>query len=312
MLTNKKRHRVSNFIINHMRALCFALGEIKRAPLTNSLTIVVIAIALVLPSGLYRVLESLQPIGDKVSSQPKVTVYTKTHISDTELQQLRQSLQKIPTIATIQYTSPQKGLEEFAQYSKLNHIIDNVGSNPLPAVFSLTPTMEAQTPEGFHSITNKIKQIPNVQLVQLNMTWLKRLYYLITFSQRIVIALGAIFSCGVVLIVGNTIRLVTQRHQEDINIMRLFGAKPGFIRRPLLYRGVLLGFFGGSVAWVLTALFLWWLASPLEALTKSFSNPLIIQALTIKGGAYLCLSGMLFAGAGAWFAVSPYLRQSEE
>jgi len=311
-MKKKRKHPISNYFINHIRSLCFAFGEIQRAPIANCLTIVVIAIALVLPCGLYRVLKSLQPIGAEISAQPQIAIYTKTNISNNGIQELHQALQKIPNVSNLTYISPQQGLKQFIQYSKLDGILDSVGQNPLPAVFSLTPTFDSQSPLALSKIVTQIKLLPNVGLVQLNMTWLKRLYYLIRFSQRIVIALGIIFFIGVILIVGNTIRLITQRHQEDINIMRLFGAKPGFIRRPLLYRGILLGLFGGVIAWLMIAFFLWWLAAPLEALARSYSNTLIISSFTLSGGAFLALSGMILAGAGAWFAVAPYLRQAEE
>ena len=58
---------------------------------------------------------------------------------------------------------------------------------------------------------------------------------------------------GILLIVGNTIRLGIESQREEIGIIRLFGATNAFIRRPFLYIGLWLGLIAGGVACLLAA-----------------------------------------------------------
>ncbi len=91
--------------------------------------------------------------------------------------------------------------------------------------------------------------------------------------------------------------------------MRLFGANPSFIRRPLIYRGVLLGFSGGLLAWLIVTLMLSWLSEPLSNLVTSYKAQLTINTINFHYCFLVCLYAMVLAGLGAWFAVTPYLKK---
>ncbi len=305
-------HLLLNYCRNHWHALSAAALEMKRSPWTSALTISVIAVALLLPYSFYSLLTGLQPMTSEITTQPHILVYASMNSSTTDITQLHTQLEQIPNIKQITYTSPEDGLSQFIHYTKLNNILSSVGSNPLPAVFSLTPILSKQTPSELELLTQRIQQLPHVQLVQLNMTWLKRLFYLIHFAHRIIIALGAIFFLAVILVVGNTIRLMIQRHQADIQVMRLFGASASFIRRPLLYRGILLGLFGSAIAWLSTILFLWWLTAPLNALAQTYSSSLSLNILNFPTGIALIVLGVALSTIGAWLAITPHLQQPIE
>ena len=54
-----------------------------------------------------------------------------------------------------------------------------------------------------------------------------------------------LFAFGVLLIVGNTIGLITQKYRDEIFVSQLLGATDKFIRRPFLYSGMIYGLLGG-------------------------------------------------------------------
>ena len=120
------------------------------------------------------------------------------------------------------------------------------------------------------------------------------------------------FGLAVVLIITNTIRLITQRHKEDSQIMRLFGATKQFIRRPLLYRGTLLGFLGGVMAWILLCLITHWLVIPLKLLALSYQTTLNGSGISIMHGVVLSVVSTILAFLGSWVAITPYLGEAEE
>jgi cell division transport system permease protein len=59
-------------------------------------------------------------------------------------------------------------------------------------------------------------------------------------------------------------------HRAEIEVSGLLGATDGFIRRPFLYYGFLLGLGGGIVAWLLVGAATLWLRAPLGELVRLY------------------------------------------
>ena len=307
-LHKKLTHKIRNGLRNHARSFCFALGQIKQKPLGNTLTILAIAVALALPFGLFTLVTNIQALGGY--SSPSITVYLKK-ISPQQLNQFQQKISQLQPGTKINYISPESGLNELAHYTNMKRLFSQLKHNPLPGVLVITPRLNSKI-STIQLLATQLRAYPQSERVQINMTWVRRLHYITHFGQRLSLALSIVFCLAVVLIIANTIRLITQRHQEEIHIMRLFGATPHFIRQPLLYRGTLLGFIGGLLAWILVSLILYWLVAPLQSLALSYQQPLSGMGFSLKGGLILTLISTGLAFLGSWFAVKPYLSMPEE
>ncbi len=300
---------LSFWILSHIRALFFGLGELIRNPFASLMTLLVIGIAIALPAGLYILLQNVQTVGKDFSGTPTISLYLKSDAGDAE--QLKNSLQKMSDIQKIDLISPEQGLKDFEQQTKINNIAQLLQKNPLPTVLIVTPTADAQTPEKMGSLATQLKSRAEVADVQFDMTWVKRLYYIILTAQRLALLLGILFGIGVILIIGNTIRLTTQSHREEINILKLIGATSAFIRRPLLYRGFLYGLFGSFLALMLIFVMSSWLEGPVSELARtydiniSFSGPSFNEIFFIVG--LSCLFGLI----GSWFAIQRHLFKQE-
>ena len=166
-------------------------------------------------------------------------------------------------------------------------------------------------PQALQHLLMQLKQRPQVDLGQLDQMWVKRLYYLIAFGQRVTYALALLFSIGVLLIIGNTIRLTTQSHKQEIMILKLIGATHAFIRRPFLYRGLLYGFFASILAWILVSLFLWWLEIPAQALANSYDNAITFQGLSPQTALIMIIIACCLGTCGAWLAARRHFRSPE-
>ena len=60
---------------------------------------------------------------------------------------------------------------------------------------------------------------------------------------------AALFALGILVIVGNTIRLDIENRRGEIEVTKLVGGSDAFVRRPFLYNGVWYGLGGGLIAW---------------------------------------------------------------
>ena len=111
------------------------------------------------------------------------------------------------------------------------------------------------------------------------------------------------------MVVANTIRLDVGNRSDEIEILSLVGAGPGFIRLPFLYSGFWYGLLGALFALILLEISLAYLGGPLASLMDTYGNSFRLSGLTIPQVFGLLLAGGVLGWLGAWVAVQRYLRQ---
>jgi cell division transport system permease protein len=94
-------------------------------------------------------------------------------------------------------------------------------------------------------------------------------------------------------------------HRAEIEVSQLLGATDGFIQRPFLYYGVLLGIGGATAAWLLVAAAVYWLRAPLGELVRLYDLSLVLQTLGARDSALL----LGFAAGLGWLGALISLRQ---
>jgi cell division transport system permease protein len=116
---------------------------------------------------------------------------------------------------------------------------------------------------------------------------------------------------GVLLILGNTIRLAIENRRDEIVIVKLVGGSNAFVRRPFLYTGLWYGVGGGAFAAVVVALSLWFLREPVDNLALLYESAFRLNGLGVMGALNLVILGGLLGLAGAWLAVGGHLARIE-
>lgn len=299
------------WIINHIRACVYGFGEVVRAPLTSIMTVAVIGVAMSLPTGFYLLLQNFQSISKPWNDTPSISLYLKQDPGNKRINEIINDLKNHDDIKTVKYISPQQGLNEFKKVIAFGNLADTLKNNPLPPVIVITPKTDHHTPSDMQSLFVDLKAMPIVDFAQFDMAWVKRLYYLITIAKRIIYTITVLFGIGVTLIVGNTIRLTTQTHRQEITLLKLVGATHAFIRRPLLYRGLMYGAFGGCLAWLLVGLILWWLSNPIAHLAETYGTTFSIQGLNLLTSLAILFISTMLGFLGSWFAIRHHLTAPE-
>ena len=284
----------------HLRAFLFACGELVRYPLSNLMTLFVIGIAFSLPITLFALLQNAQGIITDWQTSPKILLYLQQDLSAKQLNTFIQTLNQDKAIEQVSYISPQQGLQTLQSNGSVNaNSIQALGHNPLPGVVEVTPNHLNNTPQQIQLLYNHLKTMDGIQLAELNINWIKRLYYLLETLQYLTLAIASLFAVGLVLIIGNTIRLDLKSNQEEIDVLKLIGATRAFIRRPLLYRGLLYGCVGGAIAWLLCSILLTWLEAPVAHLAMSYNSSISLQGLSFGQGLIAIAGGGLLSYLGA-------------
>ena len=299
------------YLLRHLQVFFYSLGVLSRSPFATLMTTAVIGIALALPSGLHVMLKNAQQLSGGWDGAAQISLFLKRAVGDDEAARLAKQIQKLPEVAGVNYISRRQALLEFQRLSGFGDALQALKDNPLPSVLVIRPTPAASTPAATEALLLRLDDYPPVDLAQLDMQWVKRLYVIMELVRRGVVVLAILLALAVLLVVGNTIRLAIQNRREEIVVMKLIGGTDAFIRRPFLYTGFWYGLFGGLVAWLLVNLSLSILSDPVERLAGLYQSRFELSGLDIATTGILLGASILLGLAGSWLAVGRHLRDIE-
>jgi cell division transport system permease protein len=305
-------HRWRGYKAHHRETLRASFVKMLHEPMQTVLTVMVIAIALALPASLYLTVDNVQQLGSNFESSAQITVFVNKGAKPEAIEGLEKKLNGMAGVTSVEYISAQQALLEFKALSGFGSALRYLEDNPLPAVFLVQPMMEGEVDlVQTQKIITDITALPVVDDVQIDMAWLQRLHSLIEMGHKIVLALGITLGIGVLLVIGNTIRLAIESRRNEIIVVKLVGGTNAYVRRPFLYTGLLLGLFGALIASIMLFSCLMWISSSVENLASLYQSQYRLQGLGITGFLSLMLIGGVFGLGGAWIAVSRHLRDIE-
>ena len=297
--------RYRSWLQHHRLSAADSLFRVLDKPLSSLLTWLVIGIALALPVGLSVALDNARAISDGLDSTARLSLFLVDGTSAGDAAALAEELEQQDGVSEVVFLPSDAALAEFSQLSGFSDVLDSLEDNPLPHVILVEPAVvEASLVEA---LRDDLLARPEVAQAVLDMAWLQRLNRLMELSRRLVQALGVLLLAGVVLILGNTIRLAIENRRDEIVITKLVGGSNAFVRRPFLYTGLWFGVGGGVVAALLVAIALWAVDGPVAALAASYGSDFELGGLGIMNSLNLVLFGGILGLAGAWLAVSRHL-----
>ncbi len=273
----------------------------------TGMTLLVIAISLTFPATFYLALKNIQTLSDSFKETYAISLYLFPQVEIEEAEKLKKSLSSRESIASLKVIDKSVAMEAFRQRSGFGDALGALDDNPLPIVIEVVPKPDFADPDNIQALVTELQTLPNVEFAQWDMQWLMRLKELIAIARRGALLLGVLLSLGVVLIVGNTIRLELQDRLPKIEIMKILGATHTFIRRPFLYRGFWLGLIGGIWAWLGTLGLYLSLTSPVARLSDLYHSQYSLHFLNFWESVFLLAFSMLISMTGAWLVVTRFL-----
>ncbi|MCU7922155.1 MAG: permease-like cell division protein FtsX [Candidatus Thiodiazotropha sp. (ex Dulcina madagascariensis)] len=295
----------------HAQVALASLGRLVGNHFSSLMTCSVIGIALALPVGLHVMLSNFQSISGAWDSGASISLFLKQKVSDEEAGSLAEKLRLHQRIETVQLVTRDSALKEFQRLSGYAEALEALDNNPLPALLIVQPKADYTTAETAQQLVRELRLLPEADIVQLDLQWVRRLQAITVIAQRAVVVLAALLGMAVLLIVGNTIRLEIQNRRTEIEITKLIGATNAFIRRPFLYTGFWYGLFGGIIAWLLVALSITLLSGPIANLATLYQSAFDLSSLDPYTVLALLLGSATLGLVGSWLAVGRHLSAIE-
>ncbi|PJC56071.1 hypothetical protein CO026_02290 [Candidatus Kaiserbacteria bacterium CG_4_9_14_0_2_um_filter_41_32] len=213
---------------------------------------------------------SLQQLQAKVD----INVYFVTTAGQDDIDALKTSLEALPDVAQVTYTSREQALAEYrAKYQSdtvAMQALDELKENPLGA----TVAIQAKAVSQYENIASfldeqKAQEEPQNPIIsRINYAdkrdSISKLQAIIDAVERASFITQIVLIIAAILITFNTIRLAIYTAREEISIMRLVGASNMFIRGPFMLQGVMYGVIAGVLALLMLYPILVWMGPKTE------------------------------------------------
>jgi len=304
--------RIAAWRGQHAWSLRASLQRLAAHPFGTALTLAVMGFALALPLAFYLALGNLQRFGAALGESRAISVFLKPGLAATAVAELASDLHARADVAAVATRTPQQGLAELSAMQGFGPGLAALADNPLPYVLVVTPHAGLDA-RASRALVAALRALPVAERVQDNSAWRGRLDALLTLGRRVVLLLGALLALAALLVVGNSVRQDIQAHAEEVAVLQLVGASPGFVRRPYLYAGICYGFGSGVVAVALVLLLELALIGPVATLAAAWGGGLrfagLAPALLLAvpfAAALLGWLGARIAGARHLAAVEPH------
>jgi cell division transport system permease protein len=294
---------------NHWRTARESLARLLRTPGATAMTVAVIGIALLLPTGLLVAMDNLRALSSSLGDVSQISLYLEDDVSESDAEALSAQLQDRDDIELARYVSPEEGAAEFVLYSGLGDILSALEENPLPGVIVLSPAMLDSSAAS--ALQTALAAQPGVESVQIDLEWVERLQRILTLAGRAATGLLLILSLAVLFITGNTIRLAIEGRRAEIVVVKLVGGTDSDVALPFLYCGALYGLAGAVAAWVLLMLMLLTLQGPANELLRLYGSELVITGPGAASTLLLVAGGTLLGWVGAFISVKQHLAAIE-
>ena len=304
-----RRDRLVAWLSHHQRVCRSTLAVLLGDPFASLMTWLAIGIALGMPLILYVVLQNVSSISGDWGGKPRVTLYLAEEVTREAGQAFAREIQQRPGIDETEFVSSNSALQEFQRKSGFGDVLSSLDRNPLPHVIEVVPANH--DPIELGELVSVWKANLLVENVSVDLEWLERLFALLVFAERLVSALAIVLGLGVMLVMGNTIRLAIENRRQEIEVIKLVGGTDAFVRRPFLYLGFWYGLGGAVMAFFLLQTSLYFLSTPVEMLAQSYRDDFALQGLGFLGNMLLLFGGSILGITGSVLAVSRHLVDIE-
>jgi len=265
---------------------------------SNWLVISILAIALTVFGGVLQVTTSLQNLVSSWGSQLEISAYLKDGY---DAQVIASEIKQLPAVESVEIISKDVAWEEM---QKSLHVASV--TNPLPNTLHIKVLSTSKVED----IASRIKLLGSVENVRFPLQVARRLNHFRQFLEVAGFALTAALTIATLTVIGNTIHLVIQARQREIEILSLMGVSPFYIKSPLILQGASYGAISGLLA-ILVLLIVHIYLNPFLSEQLLGFAPLISKSMEIsllQTFSALMLLGIAVGASGSWWTSGRYIK----
>lgn len=188
-----------------------------------------------------------------------INIYFVTTAPEEDILELQSSLEGLPEVAEVTYTSREEALEQFRARHEDDELtiraLEELGENPLGASLSVRARETSQYEGISEFLTARQENSSEVLIDRVNYFQNKaaitRLTQIIDETRDNNLIKAVLLVILAIFVSFNTIRLAIHNSRDEIGVMRLVGAGNSYISSPFVVAGVIQGIIAGVLVLLL-------------------------------------------------------------
>jgi len=229
--------------------LAEAARDVRRIGRIGVSAVLLIVLSIVVLGGFWLLSLNLERAVSQWRERVHVIVYLKDEPAASKLDDLLRQVETIPGVQQVRYVSKDEALLTLRKaLGTRAEVTEHLPRNPLPASLEVTPDAEAATPLGSQALVQRLTELPGVDEVQAATRWLEGLAHFRRLFELIGLGVGAVLALAAILTVTTATTLVLHQRRDEMEIMRLVGAREAVIRLPRMLQGAAQGLVAAAIA----------------------------------------------------------------
>ncbi len=215
-----------------------AVGGLRRNGLMAAAATSTIVIALAVAGAGVMTSANMVHLASILEGQVEVVGFMRGGLSTARQQRILATANALPSVRGAVIVERAAALRRLQRtFGVSTATSDLLAANPLPDSIEVRVVDASQ----IRDVADALRRVPGIEEVVFGTPVVDRLVAL-TGAVRVAGAvIAALLATAALVIIMNTIRLTVASRRQEIEIMTLVGATPGFIRGPFLVEGVLQG-----------------------------------------------------------------------
>ncbi|QIL46546.1 ABC transporter permease [Vagococcus coleopterorum] len=225
-----------------------SLKSLKRNGWMTLASVSAVTVTLILVGAFLAAMLNVNKLSKDIENAVDVSVFVNIGTSDKDRDVLETELYKIPGVVS----KEKEGIRLSGKDEQLKKLIEDLGptwklfdkdNNPLYDVF----VVKAETPEQTKDIQRAAAELPNVKKADYGGVSSDNIFKISSFVRKWGLIATIVLLFIAIFLISNTIRITIISRKREIQIMRLVGAKNGFIRWPFFIEGAWIGLLGAII-----------------------------------------------------------------
>lgn len=266
-----------NFIIKE------SFASIKKAKASFLISLITMSISLLLIISSVLLIDFSEAVRDKLSRNIIINAFLNDSLSTEELTEIKATVEKSSDIFSVGYISKTEAERNFIKETgeDFRKILEY---NPLPASLVITMNRNSISPQQIKRTAENIMNIQGIDEVIYGDKTAEKVFSIINESKKYIFTITLVLLLISVYIIYSTSNLIIKLRMEEMETMKLIGARIPAIKLPVILNAAFTGFMAGYISFLIFILF-----------DNSFGQ-YISQQFSYKINYFLFLSVTILAG----------------
>ncbi len=227
-----------------------SLKLIGRAKSSFILSLISTSISVLLISASILTIEISGQLQNNLKQNISINIFLKDSVSQNFIAQIKSVLKKKIYINSVTFINKEEAAQNFIKETgeDFRKLLDY---NPLPASFTITLKGQYADKDSLNKITASLSKLDGVDEVVFQQQFIYKLLNYLSRIKKYVFVIAIILLFISIYIVYSTVKLIVKGKYDELETMKLVGARLSTIKIPIILNCIFAGLLSGLIALII-------------------------------------------------------------